>query len=300
MAENLYVVTGAAGNVGKIVADRLLAQGKRVRVIGRAAAKLEAHKKKGAEVREGSLEDAAFLTKAFEGATAVYAMIPTDFSVRGVRAFQNRVADAIATAVEKAGVKYVVTLSSVGANRSEGVGPVNGLYDMEQRFNRIPQVNVLHLRPGYFMENLLGNIGMIKGMNIHGGPARADVPIALIATQDIGEVAARRLAALDFQGTQVQELLGPRDVTMTEVTQALGAAIGKPDLKYVAFSYEDARKGMVGAGLPPEFADLYVELNKAFNEGTAKATQPRSAQTTTPTSIEDFAKNVFAPAFKAS
>jgi len=300
MAENLYVVTGATGNVGKIIAERLLAQGKRVRVIGREASRLEAHAKKGAEVREGSLEDAAFLTKAFEGATAVFAMIPPNFSVSGFRAFQNRVANAFASAIEKAGVKYVVSLSSIGANLSAGVGPVNGLHDMEQRFNRIPNVNVLHLRPGYFMENLLGNIGMIKGMNINGGPARADVPIPLTATQDIGEVAARRLAALDFKGTSVQELHGPRDVTMAEATKALGAAIGKPELPYVAFPYEDARKGMVGMGLPAEAADMFVELNKGFNDGTVKATQPRSAQTTTPTSIEDFAKNVFAPAFKAS
>lgn len=300
MAENLYVVTCATGNVGKVVAARLLAEGKRVRVIGREAGRLEAHAKKGAEVRVGSVEDAAFLTKAFEGATAVFAMIPPKFVQTGFRAFQNQVADAIASAVEKTGVKYVVSLSAIGAHLSEGAGPVNGLHDMEQRFNRIPNVNVLHLRPGPFMENLLGSIGMIKGMSINGGPARADVPLPMIATQDIGEVAARRLAALDFKGIDVQELQGPRDVTMAEATQALGAAIGKPDLNYVAFPYEEARKGMISAGFPAELADMFIEANKGFNQGTVKALQPRSARTTTSTRIEDFARNVFAPAFSAS
>jgi uncharacterized protein YbjT (DUF2867 family) len=121
----------------------------------------------------------------------------------------------------------------------------------------------------------------------------------IIATKDIGAVAAKRLLALDFSGHSALELMGPRDVTMTEVTAALGAAIGKPDLKYVAFPYADAVKGMVQAGIPEELAGMYAELSRAFNEGM-KPTQPRSAQTTTPTTIEEFARTVFAPAFAAS
>jgi uncharacterized protein YbjT (DUF2867 family) len=62
------------------------------------------------------------------------------------------------------------------------------------------------------------------------GPIRADVPLAMIATRDIGAAAVEALLRLDFQGRQTQELLGPRDVTYTEAAKIIGTAIGKPDL----------------------------------------------------------------------
>jgi uncharacterized protein YbjT (DUF2867 family) len=123
--------------------------------------------------------------------------------------------------------------------------------------------------------------------------------MAQIATRDIGEVAARRLLALDWSARTVHELHGQRDLTMTDVAAALGKAIGKPDLRYVAFPYPEAEKGMVAAGLPADLAALYVDMAKGFNDGRAKPTQPRTAATTTPTSIEKWAADVFVPAFRA-
>jgi len=292
----MYVITGATGNTGRRIAEALLAQGKKVRVIGRSADRLKPLSDKGAEVFIGSLENASDVERAFAGAQAVYAMIPPNMAAQGFRAYQNRVADAFAAAVQKTGVKYVVTLSSVGAHRPDKTGPVKGLYDLEHRMNRLPNVNVLHLRPAYFMENLLTSIGLIKTMGINGGAVKADVPLPMIATQDIADAAARRLAALDFTGKTVQELQGQRDVTMVEVTRVLGKAIGMPDLAYVAFSYEDALNGMVGAGLPAEIASEYVELSRGINDGDVSFLEPRTAANSTPTPIEQFAP-VFAAAY---
>ncbi|MEK7704887.1 MAG: hypothetical protein AAB426_08005, partial [Myxococcota bacterium] len=201
--------------------------------------------------------------------------------------------------LSKAGTSHVVTLSSVGAHLGSGVGPVCGLYDMEKSFTAyLPKANVLHLRPTYFMENLLGNLGMVKSMGILGTPLAADVAMPFIASRDIGAVAAKRLLELDFKGHSVQELLGARDLTMNEVTRALGTAIGKPELKYVAVPYDEAKQGLQQMGLSEEIADMYVELSRAFNEGM-RPTQARSASTTTPTTVEEFGKTVFAPAYRA-
>src|SRR5205085_1545759 len=120
--------------------------------------------------------------------------------------------------------------SSVGAHRGEKMGPVNGLFDHEQRFNKLAQVNVLHLRPTFFMENMLMNIGLIKQMGVNGTPMKPDLSISMIATQDIAAEAVRDLVALDFKGKSVKELLGQRDLTMTEATRVIGQAIGKPAL----------------------------------------------------------------------
>lgn len=296
MSDTIYAVTGATGHIGRRISEALLAQGKKVRVIGRDAARLKPLAEKGAQPFAGSLEDAAFVSKAFEGAKAVFAMIPPNMTAPDIRAFQRKISENLAAAVVKNGVTHIITLSSVGAQLSEGTGPIAGLHENEERFNALPNVNVVHLRPTFFMENSLMNIGLIKSMGINGSPMRADLTISMIHTNDIAAAAIRFLADLKFSGKQAKELLGPKDTTMAETTAALGQAIGRPDLKYVQFPYEDARKAMVGMGLSPSVADGYVAMYQAFNEGLIKPEVKRNPDSTTPTLFEEFAKE-FAEAY---
>ncbi len=300
MADPLYVVLGATGHVGGGIAARLLDQKRRVRVVGRGAERLASLAARGAEVAAGSIEDPAFAARALAGAGAAFLLVPPNMTAPSFRAYQSRVVDALARAVEAARPAHVVTLSSIGGHLAAGNGPIAGLHELEQRLSAVKGAAVLHLRPGYFLENHLGAVGIVKQMGILGSALRADLPMQMIATRDIAEVAARRLAALDFQGQGALELMGPRDVTMAEVARAVGRAVGKPDLPYVQFPYDEARKGMVGAGLRPDMADLYVEMSRGFNDGTIRPTQPRSPATTTPTTVERFAEETFAPAFRAA
>lgn len=300
MPDTLHVVLGAAGHVGAVIARRLLDEKRRVRVVGRDAGRLEPFRSRGAEAMAGSIEDPAFARAALQGAGAAFLLVPPNFSTPAFRAWQSGVVDALAKAVAVARPGHVLTLSSIGAHLSGGNGPIAGLHELEGRLASVEGVNVLHLRPGYFMENHLAGLGMVRQMGLLGSAIRADLPMQMIATRDIGEVGARRLLALDFQGQGVLELMGPRDVTMAEAARAIGKAIGKPDLRYVQFPFDEARKAMVGMGLQPEMADLYVEMSRGFNEGTVRATQPRSPATTTPTAIEAFAESVFAPAYRGA
>jgi uncharacterized protein YbjT (DUF2867 family) len=292
-----YVVFGATGHVGGIIAARLLDAGRKVRVVARGAERLKALVARGAEAAAGSVDDPTFLREALEGAGAAFVLLPPYFG-SGIRAWQDRTAAALGDALEAARVPYAVTLSSIGADRPSGNGPIAGLHVLEQRLDRIPNHSPLHLRPGYFYENSLASIGLIKAMGVNGSGLRGDVEVKQVASRDIGEVAARRLLALDWKGRLVQELHGERDLTMTQSTAAFGKAIGKPELAYVQFPYADAQQGMVRAGLPEELAKLYVEMARGFNEGHVVPTQPRSAATTTPTSVERWAAEVFAPAFR--
>lgn len=286
----MYAITGATGNTGKLIAEALLSKGKKVRVIGRDAARLKPLVDKGAEPFAGSLDDAAALTRAFTGTKAVYAIIPPNPTATNLRDYQNKIGEALATAIANARVQHVVNLSSVGGHLSEKVGPVNGLCDQERRLNKLKETQVVHLRPGYFMENLYWNIDLIKKMGINGSALKADLPMPLIATQDIAAEAVRLLLDLKFAGKSVQELLGQRDITMADVTRVLGKSIGKPDLKYVQFPYEEAEKAMIGMGLSPSVTQAYIEMTRAFNDGIVRPTEKRSAKNTTPTSIEQFAK----------
>ena len=228
----MYVVTGATGNTGRVVANHLLDQGKKVRVIGRSAERLQSFVARGAEAFVADLSDQAAVKQAFAGANAVYAMIPPDVASPDFRAEQRRVTAAIAAALEQAGIEHAVTLSSIGADKESGTGPVVGLREWEEALNRIAGLNVVHLRAGYFMENTLGQVGAIRAMGKTAGPLRGDLNLPMIATKDIGNAAADLLLALDFKGKQTRELLGQRDFSMNEATSIIGKAIEKPDLEY--------------------------------------------------------------------
>ncbi len=295
----MYVITGATGNTGKVIANALLGAGKKVRVISRDSEHVKDLTDKGAEVAIGNLEDVDFLTEAFSGTTAVYAMIPPNFQVENFRAYQNKVTDAQISAAKSTGLKFVVTLSSIGAHLKEKAGVVQGLYDMEQKWNAVEGINVLHLRPSYFMENTLGQIDTIKNMGIMGSPIKGDFPFPMVATKDISELAAKRLLALDFNDNEVQYVLGSRDVSYNEVAAIYGKAIGKEDLKYVEFSYEDTKKAMMGSwGVTENVADAFVEFMQTTNTGRIFEDVKRIEKNTTPTSLEDFSQ-VFAQIYNS-
>jgi uncharacterized protein YbjT (DUF2867 family) len=294
----MIVVTGATGKTGSIIADTLIAKGQKVRVIGRDADKLKKFTSKGAESAVGDVGDTVFVSKAFGGADAVYALIPPSFTVPDFRAYQKKIGESIIAAIKVSGVKHIVHLSSQGAHLSAGTGPIVGLHDQEERLNKLDGVNVLHLRPTYFMENLLMNIDLIKKMNIMGSAVRGDVKFAMIATKDIGAYAAERLAKRDFSGKAIRDLLGQRDLSLNEAAAIIGKKLGKPDIKYVAFPYNEAEKGMVAMGLTPDMSKLYIEMSKALNDGIFAVGMPRTKENTTPTSIEEFS-DVFAKIYGA-
>jgi uncharacterized protein YbjT (DUF2867 family) len=294
----MYVITGATGNTGSVIAEELLAKGEKVRVIGRDKERLAKLTSKGAEAAVGDATDAAFLTKAFEGARAVYFMVPPNHASSDYRGFQREVFEAGATALENAKVRYVVALSSYGADKESGCGPVSGLHGMETRLSKIPGLNVLFLRPGYFFENLLGQVGAIQNFGVVASPVRGDLRTAAIATEDIAHVAAERLLKLDFSGIKTEELLGQRDLTYVEMATALGDAIGKPGLQYVQMPNDQFIGAVTQMGMSRNVGEGLAEMCDALNSGHMRALEARTAENTTPTSIEAFARDVFAPAFK--
>jgi uncharacterized protein YbjT (DUF2867 family) len=296
--KEVSVVTGATGNIGKVLAGKLLAAGQqRVRVIGRSEDRLRSLTGQGAEAFVGSLDDADFLARAFDGARAVFTMIPPNHTVANFRSYQNTVGEALFAAIERAGVGHVVNLSSMGGHLAEGTGPIKGLYDQEQRLNRLPGVNIIHLRPTFFMENLLMGIEIIKKMGVNGGPARADAPAPMIATKDIAAAAAEYMLGPTFAGKEARELLGPRDYTMVEATTAIGNAIGRANLQYIQVPYEVVRQAMLGQGISGNVADELIELAQATNQGLLRPTEARTHENTTPTTLEEFASETFAPAY---
>lgn len=294
----MFVITGAGGNTGSKIAAKLLKAGKKVRIIARNQTKVQSLIDSGAECKIIDLNDSEALTAAFRGASGVYSMIPPDYTARDFRGYQNKIGDSIAKAIERAEVSHVINLSSIGAHMGYGSGVVLGLHDQEERLNAIDGVAVLNLRPGFFMENFFWQIDTIKTKGIMGAPQLANLPLPFIATADIADYAVQRFLKLDFTGKSNRELHGQRDLTMNECAAILGKSIGKPDLKYVEFPYEETRKAFVAMGMSEDAADKLIELQRGFNEGIVRATEPRSNANTTATSLEEFAGR-FAAAFNS-
>lgn len=285
-----YVLTGGAGHITKPLAEKLLAQGHEVTVIGRDTAKLQSLIEKGVTAAVGSVEDPSFLTSAFAGADAVYLMIPPNFGVTDWMGYQKKVADFFVQAIKVNHIQKVVVLSSVGAHMRKGAGPVDGLAYLEQQLELAGTDNKF-LRPSYFYYNLFGQIALVKGMGIMGANmGSADAKLVLTHTSDIAAAAAQELLSLSFTGSSVRYIASDERST-TEIAHVLGKAIGKENLPWVTFSDEQMKAGLLQAGLAEVFAQGYTEMGMALRSGEMEADYWRNKpETLGSIKLEDFAK----------
>jgi uncharacterized protein YbjT (DUF2867 family) len=295
----IVTVTGATGKVGKAVTEHLLKHGVHVRAVARSAEHLAPLATQGAEVHAGSLDDVPFLAKAFRGSTAVFALLPPSApDVSDYLADQARMTAHLVQALDMSGVERVVALSGQGAGLR--IGNFAVFTGLEEALRSLDGLAVVALRSCYQMTNHLGAIPLIKRAGINAGGLRADLPLSMIAPRDIAAVAGEYLLAPSFSGYQVRDLLGPREYTLREATTILGTAIGRPDLPYIEWSYAEARENLLGMGFSVSRAETLLELQTALNDGPANASTPRTAANTTPTTLEEFARDTFVPAYQAS
>jgi len=293
----MYTLLGATGNVGGKIADILIKKGEKVRLVARSGERLRKLVGPNSHAFAGDITDPEFLVKAFTGSDAVFTLIPPNVRASDFMAYARTVSESIARALDTTKVKYVVNLSSWGADLTEGTGPILGLHNNEERLNRIKGLNVLHLRPANFMENSLMSIELIRSRGVNGSAARGDLKFPMIAAKDVAEIAADRLLKCDFSGSSLQALLGQRDLSMIEATTIIGKKIGSPDLRYVMLSYDDAEKAFLAAGLSSDMSKKYVQMAKALNDGRLYGTVKRSTANTTSTSFEQFCDEVFVPLY---
>lgn len=273
----MITVMGATGRVGRQVVAAL--DGEEVRAVGRSAERLAAV---GAVPCVGDAGDAAFLTEAFRGADAVFTMLPVDEHEPDHRGAQEAKAAAIATAVRAAGVPYVVALSSLGAELPTGTGFIEGLHAHERHLAGTG-ARVLALRPGWFLENAADALPVVEALGCVADSLDPDLALPMVATRDVAAAAARALCTRYRTGPV--ELLGPRDLTQTEVARVLGTALHRPDLPYVRLPDDEMVAALVGAGFSPDAAARHTGMTAALNSGRISAV--RTAENTTPTGIED-------------
>ena len=259
----MYVVAGASGNTGKVVAETLLGQKKPVRVVLHDAAKGEPWKQRGAEVAVAGLDDAEALAGALRGATGAYFLLPPHWGSTDVRRDNGLRTRALVKAVEASGVGHVVFLSSIAAHREAGTGPILSVHDAETAL-RATRADVTFVRAAYFMENWGASLYALAD-GVLPTFLEPDRAIPMVATRDIGTTAAKALAE-GGKGKTVIELAGPREYSPRDVAAALSRLTGKTVT--VQKGPEEAMiPALTGAGLSPHWAALYQEMTHGVNVG---------------------------------
>lgn len=292
------VILGATGTVGNKISVILLNEGHQVTLIARHTEKLEKYRELGATIVNADITDADTLTNALKGADSAFILMPDNVKAENTRAYQRQVTSKLIEAIQNSGIKYIVNMSSLGAHMHEGTGIMAGTGEQEVRLNQLTEVNVLHIRSAYFMENLLRTIGVVKNMGINGTAADGDHAIPMVATQDVAKVAAGYLSSLDFRGKVVQAVMGPGNYSLREFTSIIGRAIGKPDLAYVQFPVDQAKEAFLKNGFSPDFVSNLIEMGTAIKTGFMNY-QQRDDSTTTSTTAEEFVNEVYLPAYTA-
>jgi uncharacterized protein YbjT (DUF2867 family) len=265
------VITGSLGHISKPLAHTLLQKGHTVTIISSKAERRQDIEGIGAKAAIGTMEDAAFLSRAFAGADIVYAMeaLPShsftdpDFNVRAAIC---EIANSYKTAIEQAGVKRVVHLSSIGAHTDTGNGILAFHYDAEQILNSLSaDVAIKIMRPVGFYYNLYAFLPVIRAQGAIVTNYGGDDKEPWVAPADIAAVIAEEMEK-PFEGREIRYIASD-EVSPNEVAQALGAAIGKPDLKWTAISDEQALNGLLAAGMDPQTAKGFVEMNASRRGG---------------------------------
>ena len=283
------IITGSLGHISKPLTQTLIQGGHQVTVITSKSDRKVEIEALGAVAAVGSIDDIDFLTDTFKGADAVYCMIPPNFSAPNQVEYYSQVGENYAEAIRQSGVKRVIDLSSYGAHLAKGTGFIVGSYHVEQILNKLPDISLTHIRPGYFYYNMLHFVGMIKASGIIASNFGDDDKLAMVAPVDIAAAIAEEIVKPNSEN-QVRYVVSD-DKTCNEVAKIIGKAIGKPDLLWKTFTDEQVQSAMESRGMSASTAATMVELGAATHKGLLREDLDLNKPTEMgKVKIEDFAK----------
>ena len=273
-----YVVAGATGRVGSVVARELLARGKHTTVIVRDDVSATRWRGMGAEAVNGSLDDRAFLTTLLRGADGFFVLLPENVPPPGFHAPRERMADAIGAAVAGSGVPHVVMLSAIAACVPDGNGPAKTLHQLERRLGD-SGTSLTRLRPCSYQDNVAGMLAPATAQGIFPSFLPPDVAFPMVATRDVGRIAAAALAD-DSRAPEIIDVLGPA-YSARQLAAALGSALRRL-VQVVEVPPPAHVKALTGTGMPLEMAEAVAEMMASFAAGRLAACGHRQIVGTTP------------------
>jgi uncharacterized protein YbjT (DUF2867 family) len=288
-------VTTPTGHIGGALTEKLLEAGAELTLIARSPDKVKHFIQRGAHVVSGSHSDIATVKSATEGAGALFWLTPGNYTAENQRAYYGSFGDIVAEVARVRPDLHIVHLSSTGAHHAKGTGFVLGLRDTEEKLNAATK-RLTHLRPTFFMENMLFNLPTIASDGAIYSPNPPEVTIRPVATRDVAAIAAERLLGTGPSKPEVIHILGPEEISLAQIAKTISDAIGKP-VNHIVVPADKLRQALIGMGMSADTANLFLELQDAGRKGLIVPPEGSSVRLGT-TTFAEFARQVIAPAYR--
>ncbi len=259
----MFLVMGITGKVGGATARHLLAQGKKVRALVRNREKAANWAEQGVELVNGDWNDSAAIERALKGVEGAFVMLPAVWAPSPDYKEAKGVIANYVEALSKAAPPRVVALSSMGANRTSGLGMITALSLLEQGFRNLTSP-IAFVRAGGFFENFSYGLHVAQGgtLPVYYNPTSRRS--TMVATNDIGAEVATLLTGPAWSGQRVIELGSM--ISADEVAAQLGEV-----LKVNVKAFAVPRAGWAGAfeqtGIPKGHTGAAEEMFEAVNSG---------------------------------
>ena len=289
----MIVITTPTGKIGHHVVRHLLDAGEKVRVVARDPGKLGQAVRDRAEIALGSHGDAAVIDRAFDGAETVFWLAPPNPTETLDGAYLDFTRPA-AAAIRRHGVARVVVVTALGRGTEwqDSAGLITASLRMVDLLNGTGAA-VRSLAMPAFMENALQQVDAIRQGRMF-GPADPDRRVPHIATRDIAAAAARLLRDRSWTGQADVALLGPEDLSCNDIAAIISEALGR-EVRYQHVSFDSFKAQLLERGTSKTFAQGYVDMMRAKNEGMDNAI-PRTPANTGPTTFRQWAEEELKPA----
>jgi uncharacterized protein YbjT (DUF2867 family) len=289
----MIVVTTPTGNIGRNVLAGLLQSNETIRVIARDPSRLMPEAADRVEIVVGSLDDIDVLKKAFAGAETLFWCVPQSNTQTDVRAYYLHFARAACEAIRAQGVKRVVAVSSGGRGRARNAGPISAVHAMEAMIEDTG-VAFRALRNGNFMENLLRQVEPIKHQGMFFCPLGGDVKMPTCATPDIAASAVRVLRDRSWTGHGGVGVHGPEDLSFNDMARIMTEVLGRP-IRFQEVPGPGYKASLMQHGSSEAFAQSLLDMFAEIGQGIYEA-EPRTPETTTPTTLRQWCGEVLRPA----
>ncbi|MDJ1467319.1 SDR family oxidoreductase [Xanthocytophaga flava] len=290
------VVTGSLGYVSQPLTEKLLQKGHSVTVISSNPDKQKKIEALGARAAIGIIDDVDFIINTFTGADAVYCMLapygnladPTNTADEVIKRAETFVTN-YKQAIEKSGVKRIVYLSSIGADKATGSGLISVHYHAENTLRALPSdVNVSFIRAAGFYKNMLGYIHTLKHHNSIAASYGGDDRVVWVSNLDIADAVVNELESQETD--RKVSYVASEELSCTEAAAILGTAIGKPDLTWQILTDQQQLMALKAHGMNDSIAHNFVEMNASIHNGTFYEDYDRHKLALGKVKLKDFAR----------
>ena len=286
-------IAGAVGNVGKVVVRELSKTNHELVLLIKDVHKktkiLESWKNDRITIHETNLLNTDEVLSATKGCDMLFWMVPPIVSLSSLKEAYDKIIASGTKAVVKNNINRVVLISSLGADRGDGLGTISYVGTMEEEFNKVCR-NVMAIRPGYFMENFMLQKDFILNEGFFTFPFDNDHKIPFVSSDDIGFEAAKYLADSNWKGHLIKRVMGPENLTCKQVEGIFTKTLDKP-VVYKQEPYDSVKKTYAQFGLNETIQGEFYDLLKALGDKNGAYSVERTLENTTPTTLESVIKN---------